>query len=153
MNPANDRARKRPGQKRATNGKKRVLIADDEENVLFILHGALAKLSDCCDVVAVSNGWSALEQARQSPFDLLLTDLRMPGLDGVALTEQIRALYPGIVVIWMTAYGSADLREQAERLGVYGCLDKPVEVGDIRAIVRQALSSESCADVFVQEQK
>lgn len=121
------------------NGKKRVLVVDDEEHVLFILHGALVKLGNCCEIVAASDSMSALEQARQQHFDLLLTDLLMPGLDGVALTEQVRALYPGIVVIWMTAYGSADLLEQAERLGIYGCLDKPVEVSDIRSMVRRAL--------------
>lgn len=153
MNPANEQANKRPGHMRARNSKKRVLIADDEENVLFVLYGALAKLGNCCDVIAVSDGWAALEQARQSHFDLLLTDLRMPGLDGVALTEQMRTLCPDIVVIWMTAYGSTNLREQVERLRIYGCLDKPVEVSEIRSIVRQALNIEPCTDVLVQEQK
>ncbi|MBN1937475.1 MAG: response regulator [Anaerolineae bacterium] len=140
MKPTSSQVSKHAVSPPTTDGKKRVLIVDDEEHVLFILHGALARLGDCCEVVAVADGWTALEQARQQPIDLLLTDLRMPGLDGVALTEQVRALYPRIVVIWMTAYGSATLREQAERLGIYGCLDKPVEVSDIRSMVRQALS-------------
>lgn len=60
---------------------------------------------------------------------------------GVALTKVITALNAGTVVIWMTAYGCNLSRSDAKRLGVYRCLDKPVEIGEIRQVVREALQA------------
>jgi two-component system response regulator HydG len=117
-----------------------ILVVDDEEQILFILSSALSRLGDRCKVMTFSSGQQALEQARTTPFDLMLTDLRMPDMDGAALTEAVQAIYPQIVIIWMTAYGCPATRSQAERLGVYRCLDKPLEIAEIRQIVREALT-------------
>ena len=119
--------------------RKRILIVDDEENVLFTLRATLAKLDNGADIVTASSGRQALEKVREMSFDLVLTDLKMPDMDGVAMTEAIRALRAGIVVIWMTAYGCCAVHAEAKRLGVYRCLDKPLEVTEIRRIVGKAL--------------
>jgi len=120
---------------------KRVLVVDDEESVLFILNGALARVSDDyqLEVERASDGEEALAKALEGQFDLLITDIRLPGIDGVELTEQVRRECPTTDVIWITAYGCGKLREDAERLGVYKCLDKPLEIGRIRQAVRAAL--------------
>ena len=120
---------------------KRILIVDDEESVLFVLNGVLARVSDCheVDVEMATNGKEALDKALEGEFNLLITDIRLPGIDGVELTEKVRRESPTTSVIWITAYGSERLRKDAERLGVYVCLDKPLEIGQIREVVRAAL--------------
>ena len=118
---------------------KRILVVDDDERVLFVLHDILAGLGNQYEVVTAQSGHEALDKARKMFFDLLITDLRMVGMDGVELTEAVRALSPSTVVIWITAYGSQETNAEARRLGVYRCLDKPLEVAEIRRIAREAL--------------
>jgi len=120
---------------------KRVLIVDDEESVLFVLNGALAKISDRYEIESyrASSGEEAMAKARVVPFDLLITDIKLPGIDGLELTEQIHILRPDIGVVWITAYGCQKLREHAQRLGVARCLDKPLEIAEIRQAAREAL--------------
>ncbi len=121
--------------------RKRILVVDDDERVLFVLHDILAGLGSQYEVVTAQSGYEALDKAREKPFDLLIADLRMPGMDGVELTEAVRALSPSTVVIWITAYGSQETSAEARRLGVYRCLDKPLEVTEIRQIAREALEA------------
>jgi DNA-binding NtrC family response regulator len=121
--------------------RKRILIVDDDEQVLFVLHRILARTENEYEIVTARNGQDALRDAREMLFDLLITDLRMPDMGGVALTKGIMALNAGTVIIWMTAYGCNLSRADAARLGVYRCLDKPVEVGEIRQVVREALQA------------
>jgi CheY-like chemotaxis protein len=119
---------------------RRVLIVDDDSSVLFVLQAALRRLLQRDEVVAVRSGKEALNKAREAPFDLLLTDLRMPGMDGVELTEAIRDMNPEMAVIWITGFGAHNAYRDQERLGVSFCLDKPLEVEEIRTAVRQALA-------------
>jgi DNA-binding NtrC family response regulator len=126
---------------------KRILVVDDEEHVLFTLRHTLARLGDEHEIVTSSSGHDALTQAQDGPFDLVLTDLRMPEVDGVALTEAIRVRQPGAIVIWMTGYGGPAVSAEAQRLGVYRCLDKPLEVSEIRSVVRQALEAGHADDL------
>ena len=121
--------------------RKRILIIDDEVNVLFVMHDALARLGDEVEIVTAQGGHEAMRKAIAAPFDLIITDLRMPDLDGVELTRAIKTLNPDTVVIWMTAYGYHEVSDTAARLMVYRCLDKPVEVAEIRRIVQEALES------------
>lgn len=117
----------------------RILIVDDEQSVLFVWRKALQKLAQRVDVEIASSGDEALHKMEQSPFDLLITDLRMPGLNGQALTRAIMDLQPGLLVIWITAYRSAEIEAEAEQLGVARCLDKPLTVDRIRQAVSQEL--------------
>ena len=126
--------------------RRRILIIDDEVNVLFVMHDALAKLDDEVEIVTAQGGHEAMRKAIATPFDLIITDLRMPDLDGVELTRAIRTLNPDTVVIWMTAYGYHEVSDTAARLMVFRCLDKPVEVAEIRRIVREALESTGGQD-------
>jgi DNA-binding NtrC family response regulator len=121
--------------------RKRILIVDDDERVLWVLHDALARMEDGYEVVTAQSGREALHEFGEQPFDLVITDLRMPGMDGVELTRAIRALDPGAAVIWITAYGSHEVRGETVRLAVYDCLDKPLEIAEIRQAVRNALQA------------
>jgi len=118
---------------------KRILVVDDEDKILFVLRRALARLREACQVETAQNGRQAFEMALNAPFDLVLTDLQMPDMDGVALTEALRELKPDPAVIWMTAYHCCAKAEEMKRLGVCCCLDKPIEIGEIRRIVSETL--------------
>ena len=120
---------------------KRILVVDDERRILFVLRRVLAGLVPHCHVETYETSLAALEAARNRQFDLAITDLRMPDLDGIALTEALMALPSAPVVIWMTAYDCRVTARDAQRLGVYRCLDKPLEVAEIRLIVCDALES------------
>jgi CheY-like chemotaxis protein len=98
-------------------------------------------VEDGYEVVTARSGHEALDQFKERPFDLVITDLRMPGMDGVELTRAIRAFDPGAAVIWITAYDSHEVRDETVRLAVYDCLDKPLEIAEIRQAVRDALQA------------
>jgi two-component system response regulator (stage 0 sporulation protein F) len=118
---------------------KRILIVDDEERILFVLSSVLSKVENSLEITTASNGEEAVEKTRAAPFDLVITDLIMPGMDGVELTREIRTLRPAAAVIWMTAYGSQRFVAEAQELAVHRCLDKPLEIEEFREAVRQAL--------------
>lgn len=119
--------------------RRRILVVDDDERVLFVLQETLKTVGDDYEIVTGQNGHSALGRIKETAFDLIITDLRMPDIDGVELTEVIRALSPTTRVIWITAYDCRTLRADAVRLGVFRCLDKPLEIDEIRDAVREAL--------------
>jgi DNA-binding NtrC family response regulator len=119
----------------------RVLLVDDDDRVLFVLHRALTGPEDACQVEIAQTGSEALDRVRAGRVDLLVTDLVMADMDGVELTRAVRALEPEVVVIWMTAFGCHRVAHEAEELSVYKCLDKPVRIGQIRRIVQEALET------------
>lgn len=116
----------------------RVLIVDDEANVALFLQAALEGLSHC-DVEIAINGEQALRLFEQRRFDLLITDYRIPGTDGLALATEIHERYPQTVVIMITAYADDALRRSAARAAVQRVLDKPVKLQVIRALASEAL--------------
>jgi DNA-binding NtrC family response regulator len=120
----------------------RILIVDDEERVLLVLRDGLAALGDEYEIETAQSGLEALRKFKETPFDLLITDLRMADMDGVKLTEAIRGWDPVAMVIWITAYDCHKVRAEAERFAVYRCLDKPLEIPEIRAVVRKALEEK-----------
>jgi two-component system NtrC family response regulator len=90
-------------------------------------------------VNTAKNGEAALAQLRDSPHDLILTDLRMPGVSGLDLLKNIRAAHPETVVIMLTAYGSVDTAVEAMRAGAYDYLTKPVHQEELTLIIKRAL--------------
>lgn len=117
--------------------KKRILVVDDEEQVVFVLRETLSRLGDQYEILTAHNGQEALTHMYADPVDLLMTDLIMPVMDGVALTEIARSLSPAIKVIWMTAYEHR--YAEAERLAVNHYMCKPLDIVEIRNIARQVL--------------
>jgi DNA-binding NtrC family response regulator len=119
----------------------RILVVDDDERVLFVLRRALLAFQNGYEIVTTQDGRQALDRAREIPFDLVITDLKMPGVDGIALTQTIRDLNSGTVVVWITAHGCAQVSDEATRLSVYECLEKPLRIDKIRQVVREALEN------------
>ncbi|MGC8874250.1 MAG: response regulator [Chloroflexia bacterium] len=120
---------------------KRILIVDDEENVRFTLGDTLSRLGPEVEIVEARSGEEAMARIRETPFALILTDLRMPGMSGLELIQAVVEACPGTTVILLSAYGDGAVRAEAARLGVYRCLDKPLDTAEIRQVVRQALES------------
>ena len=118
----------------------RVLVADDDGGIRFIWRNALLKPAGAYEVVTVCDGCQALDEITRAPFDLVVTDIRMPRMSGVELTEALRELGYRITVIWITARGVPRMAEEAERLGVYCCFYKPLCVDRMRQIVADALA-------------
>jgi DNA-binding NtrC family response regulator len=121
--------------------KRRILIVDDEARVLLILAEALKRLGNGYEIVTAGGGADALAEAQQESFDLLITDLKMAGMDGTELTRSLKTLCPDTAVIWITAYGCHNVARDFAELGVYCCLDKPLEIGLIRQAALDALQA------------
>lgn len=120
--------------------KQRVLIVDDEEAVLTVLKHSLEKINPAYQVVTVTDGFAALNQVLEAPFDVVVTDYNMSQMDGLELTEAIRYASPDTRIIMITAYGHESVEEEARRLQTYRYLTKPLQIQAFRQIVQQALS-------------
>lgn len=116
----------------------RMLIVDDEIKLAKVLAEALASptlLVERCPL-----GREGLDRARRTPFDVVLTDLRMADLDGLTLLRQLRAEQPQTDVMVMTAYGSIDVAVEAMRQGAVDYLTKPFAIDELRLKVNRVLS-------------
>ena len=123
------------------NNQKRILLVDDEEQVLFVVSESLGKLGAEAEIITAGNGEEALEKIKESFFDLVITDLKMPKMDGVKLTEAIKAYSPETQVIWMTAFGNNTIKAKAQTMDVRHFLSKPLDIADIRKIAQEALET------------
>jgi CheY-like chemotaxis protein len=121
----------------------RVLIADDEESMRLLVARAIAM--DGHDIVTAEDGAEALDilTSEGGMFDLLLTDIKMPIMDGIALALAAARDFPNLIILLMTGY--ADQRERASGLDaiVHDVVTKPFAVADIRTAVADALASRS----------
>lgn len=116
----------------------RILIVDDEEFVAFTLQEGLEKLPNC-EVMITDNGKEALRLFEEEPFDLLITDYKMPEMSGVALATQIRQKYPETGVVMVTAYSNDLLRDPSAAAAIQRVLDKPVKLSEIRNVAQETL--------------
>lgn len=123
-----------------TSTRHRVLVADDEEGIRFLWRNALLKPAGAYEVVTACDGCEALEEIARAPFDLVVTDISMPAMGGIELTEAIRQLGYRVPVIWITAYGVSHLEEKSKQLGIFCCLDKPLRLDEMRQAVADALA-------------
>src|SRR5512134_784164 len=97
--------------------KERILVVDDEYLIRWSLQQDLAR--DGYEVQTAEDGEAALRQVRESPPDLVLLDIQLPGMDGIQVLQKIKASDPEIVVIMITAYGMVDTAVAAMRAGAY----------------------------------
>ena len=123
----------------------RILVADDEAGLREFLTDALEL--DEHTVVAAKDGKEAAKLLDERGFDLVLTDLKMPGMDGMQLLRKVRAEQPEIEVIVMTAHGSVDNAVEAMKLGAFEFLQKPISGPDeLRLLVARAVEHRSLKD-------
>jgi DNA-binding NtrC family response regulator len=113
-----------------------LLVADDKRNMLQLLERILSQ-HHRVDIAA--DGATALHAIGQHEYDVVLTDLRMPGADGFAVVRAAKERAPATEVIIMTGYGSVDSAVEAMRLGAYDYLQKPFDPDDVVLVVARAL--------------
>ena len=115
----------------------RILVVDDQNRQRETLVQVLEQWGH--EVRQATDGQAALDMVKSEPLDLILTDLRMPGMSGVQLLEGCRELRPDIAVIVMTAYGTIEGAVEAMRLGALDFLTKPIDLDQLEVVVQRTL--------------
>jgi DNA-binding NtrC family response regulator len=118
-----------------TTARARILLVDDKETMLSLI----AKILGEHEVTTAADGPEALALLAQQEFDLVLTDVRMPGADGFAVVRAVKRQWPATEVIMMTAFASVEAAVEAIKLGAYDYLQKPFDPDDVSLVVARAL--------------
>ncbi len=121
---------------------KKVLIVDDEETLTWSLAKSLSRDKGKYEVLIANNGGEALNILSKNKIDLVITDIRMPGINGLDLLVRIKKEHPKTKVIIMTAYGSSDVQKEANRRGSIYYVEKPFEISEIRRVIVDLISKK-----------
>ena len=116
--------------------KPRILVVDDEPVVRESLRDWFT--NDGFPVDMAADAHEALQKLQESSWDILLTDVKMPGMDGLELQQKVKQIDPDITVIIMTAYASVDSAMQAIKEGAYDYVTKPLDPDDLQQIIDRA---------------
>ena len=118
--------------------KKKILIVDDEEDLTWSISKGLTRESKKLEVICANSGSMALDILAQNGIDLLVTDLRMPGMSGAELIQKVKKNYPRIKVIIMTAYSHLEdiNRGNGKTLMM---IEKPFEIHELRDLINKSL--------------
>ncbi len=120
---------------------KRILLVDDEAPVLKSLSKALKLLNNSYDVITASSGEDALSYIEQNSIDLLITDLMLPRMNGLALAANLQQLHPEVSSILVTAYGNDAIFKKAEQYGCIAYLSKPFNFGELASHINGAFEN------------
>jgi DNA-binding NtrC family response regulator len=118
----------------------RLLVVDDERDVREGIETLLQM--EGYDVATAENGTLALEQAKTTAFDLVLTDMRMPGLSGLETLMGLRQLHPNLRVIVVTGYASEETAARCRSEGAYGFITKPFDVKHLLRLIEKAVTQD-----------
>ena len=123
--------------------KTKILVVDDEEVVRLSHIRTLASVH--CNVEVVKSGGEALRVMEQRPADVVLLDLRMPGMDGMAVLKAIKQRWPETEVVIITGYPNVESAKEAVRLGAYDYLAKPVGPDEVINVTNSAMTQKKWA--------
>ena len=115
----------------------RILVVDDEESLRRVTQLRLEAAGYYVSTVA--DGFQALDLLAKEPFDLVLTDLKMPGMTGIELLKRLRDEYPDVIVILITAFGTVESAVEAVKAGAYDYILKPINMDGLRMVIERAL--------------
>jgi signal transduction histidine kinase/CheY-like chemotaxis protein len=119
----------------------KILIVDDEDIVLSIARDTLEDAG--CEVRVAENGEKALEYIQSEFYDFILTDIRMPGINGLDLAKEAREIIPSVGIIFMTGYANLDTAKDAIKEGAYDYILKPFEIDELRQAVKNAVTKKT----------
>ena len=117
-----------------------VLVVDDHDGILTVLHRLLSEFVPSYEIVPFSDSEAALAHAAQRVVPLVFTDYNMPLMSGIELTAALKAAAPGMRIVMITAYDTPDLRRRARASGVDHFLPKPFSFDALEEIVRSTLA-------------
>jgi DNA-binding NtrC family response regulator len=116
-----------------------VLIIEDDEEMRSLLKDFFVE--EGFETDSVSNGYDAFGMLVKKPFDLVITDIRMPGLTGLDILPRIKKLQPGVPIIVITAFGSEGVHRRAYERGATVYLEKPIHFEKLRELIHQMVVS------------
>ncbi|WP_409290714.1 response regulator [Peribacillus sp. SCS-26] len=114
---------------------RRVLIVDDQFGIRILLNEVLQR--EGYETFQAANGPQALDIVQKYPPDLVLLDMKIPGMDGIEILKRMKQMDQDIRIIIMTAYGELDMIQEARDLGALTHFAKPFDIDDIRKAVRE----------------
>jgi two-component system response regulator (stage 0 sporulation protein F) len=118
--------------------KKKILVVDDAGPVVILCVNVLQALGYA--VKGANRGESALDILRKEPFDLLVVDYKMPGMNGFQVLQEARGLYPELLSILVTGHGTPEIMKEANKMGFDSILLKPFTSNELRGTVEQVLA-------------
>lgn len=119
--------------------KKRILIIEDNVVIAFVIRESLAQISHLAEILVTTTAEDAQVKFGSGPWDLIITDYRLPGMSGIELIRNFGPAMKQIPWILITGYGSPELEEEARVLGVFHYLIKPFPLEEIRRISLDAM--------------
>ena len=123
---------------RGNNSVVRILIIEDDEEMRALLKDSL--LEEGVEADSATNGSEALRKLVKESFDLVITDIRMPGLTGLDILPVIKRLQPNASVIVITAFGSEEVYRRSFEKGAAGYLEKPIHMERLKTLVHEMVS-------------
>ncbi|WP_042463626.1 response regulator [Neobacillus dielmonensis] len=121
--------------------KEKILIVDDQFGIRILLNEVFSK--EGYQTFQAANGIQALDIVNKHAPDLVLLDMKIPGMDGIEILKRMKVIDPDIRVIIMTAYGELDMIQEAKNLGAITHFAKPFDIDDIRAAVRKNMPQKA----------
>jgi len=121
--------------------KQKLLIVDDQNGIRLLLVEVFS--SEGYETFQASSGQTALDIVKEKRPDLVLLDMKMPGMDGLEILKRIKDIDPDMKVIMMTAYGELELINEAQRYGALMHFTKPFDIDELRAAVNEQLRATS----------
>lgn len=129
----------------------RVLLVDDEAEFLETLVKRLKKRR--VDVQGVRSGEEALEFIRRQPVDVVVLDVKMPGMDGIQTLKAIKSMDPLVEVIMLTGHASVEVAIQGMELGAFDYLMKPMDIDELLYKVQDAYKKKALQEKRIQRRK
>ncbi|MEF2248690.1 MULTISPECIES: response regulator [unclassified Paenibacillus] len=129
--------------------KNKVLIVDDQNGIRVLLVEVFS--NEDYETFQAANGKIALEIVQRESPDLVLLDMKIPGMDGLEILKHIKAINPHIKVIMMTAYGELDMIKEATDLGALMHFTKPFDIDEMRMEVNKQLRGGASVDLYAKK--
>jgi two-component system response regulator PilR (NtrC family) len=124
--------------------KGKILIVEDENSMREVLKILLE--GESYEVTSASDGLEGISHIDKDIFDLVITDIKMPGADGFEVLKKVKNISPGTVVIMITAFGTTEAAIEAMKLGAYDYIHKPFKIDEIRLIVKKAIEKKRLSE-------
>jgi DNA-binding response OmpR family regulator len=123
----------------AVKQKKRILVVEDDEGMRSLLRDFFEE--EGFEVETAEDGAKVVPRLIKSSFDLVITDIRMPGLSGLDILPTLKKIQPGVAVLVITAFGGKDVRHRTLARGADAYLEKPLQLEKLKTLVNQLVSS------------